>query len=110
MHGHILLVGIINGEMVMIMGLLKVIMSIVSISLLTLSHLYLYPFRYLSPSSQLFKERELRSQLEALSSELAPLEQQRHQLAQRSERRTNTGWYQYCPSPIPVTSYTVYCH
>ncbi|CAI8033645.1 Calcium uniporter protein, mitochondrial [Geodia barretti] len=38
---------------------------------------------------QLSKERELRGQLEALASELAPLETQRQQLAQRSERRTN---------------------
>jgi hypothetical protein len=47
---------------------------------------------------QLSKERDLRGQLEALASELAPLETQRQQLAQRSERRTNTvlwaglGW------------------
>ena len=40
---------------------------------------------------QLSKERELRGQLEALASELAPLETQRQQLAQRSERRTNGG-------------------
>ena len=45
----------------------------------------------LPPSLQLLKEHELRAQLESLATELAPLEQQRQQLALRSERRTNRG-------------------
>ena len=59
-----------------------------------------WPYLTLPPSlppslPQLSKEKELRSQLDQLVSELSPLEQQRRQLAERSERRTNTGQQSY---------------